>query len=213
MYVRSWPIAGARIAEIRCTLPTVKGVPQRPVWSEQFRNSYGRVVSTGARHVKTGKILGGWLQKTQSGSTSLRSARSRAVGDNRGPTGSFEAIISLKRAPAMGWQESFDFSICLHQSSRSDRPRTVGNVKPISAIRAPAIGQELSFILTSRTSLDGRKPTYRSLSPTPASMSGHCRTAANFQRTDASPQIFTTSINSQTAGTRSAAWVSATTPR
>jgi len=32
-------VAGTRIAEIGATLLTFKCVPQRPVWSEQFRNS------------------------------------------------------------------------------------------------------------------------------------------------------------------------------
>jgi hypothetical protein len=34
-----WPMAGTRIAEIGATLLTSESVPQRPVWSEQFRNS------------------------------------------------------------------------------------------------------------------------------------------------------------------------------
>jgi hypothetical protein len=37
--VGNWPRAGTRIAEIGAALLTFKGLPQRPVWSEQFRKS------------------------------------------------------------------------------------------------------------------------------------------------------------------------------
>jgi len=35
----SWPMAGTRIDEIDATLLTLKGIYDRPVWSEQFRES------------------------------------------------------------------------------------------------------------------------------------------------------------------------------
>jgi hypothetical protein len=34
---RNWPGAGVRVAETGATLPTFQGMPERPVWSGQFR--------------------------------------------------------------------------------------------------------------------------------------------------------------------------------
>jgi hypothetical protein len=36
---RLWPRVVAQVAEIRATLPTFQGIPERPVWSGQFRKS------------------------------------------------------------------------------------------------------------------------------------------------------------------------------
>jgi hypothetical protein len=36
---RNWPAASTRVAEIGAILLTFECAPQRPVWSEQFRNS------------------------------------------------------------------------------------------------------------------------------------------------------------------------------
>ena len=35
----NWPMAGTQIVEIDATLLTLKGIYDRPVWSEQFRES------------------------------------------------------------------------------------------------------------------------------------------------------------------------------
>jgi hypothetical protein len=39
VYVGNWSMAGTQVDEIDATLLTLKGISDRPVWSEQFRAS------------------------------------------------------------------------------------------------------------------------------------------------------------------------------
>jgi len=45
--VRSWSLAGVLIDEIACTFPTLKGLFERPVRSDQFGDRYSINVSSG----------------------------------------------------------------------------------------------------------------------------------------------------------------------